>query len=640
MADDAASVLAPDAPWTDNSQPLPPNVAAPPQPAPQGGPTDDGAMMNSRGVAEPSAQPQPQPDQPTPGPATQDPEATVGAAHQGVLAKFLHSALDALGGNVTHRVVKDPDGTYSVHLDESTDKEKWGRIAAAVLGGAAHGLAVGQGPGGAARAVAAGFDSGSKQQQQINDQATADAKSKNENLTMKANHAMQDQQLIAASMGNQFQNFKDAKEQADWDLQLQNMSAEMIASPKNPKELAAFSAANPNLMSGHLGTDGSVLIPDPQADGSTRIWRVPPDQAKMKVPIDITYQEKYLDNDGNIQERQQVVPAHTHTGAEIATILKGNSLAGDNTIKTSLTLKNTKKDTDIKQQQADLKAKLQPSEIAKNQATAQAEQSRAGLQDAQTDKIKNGTPGGTPQPVDDPRFPPASNFEAGTEGINPMPKTGYKIPADTQKAARLSRNIQHNGSVIVDIMNRRPDLVGTINSLGTNWQQKIVGTKDPDLAALDGAVDQLAIASAGAHGSRSAQLVEGIHDGVLNHFKNGPDAVKAYTQGQMNSVQTFIDEENNYRHYGDAIGPSAAARAKAVAKAPPATQPAQPTPQPGNNQAVISNGQGGATPPAPTLQQLQSAGVPANAKSYHQLPNGTIEGWFDQQGGWHKLGGK
>jgi len=581
------------------------------------------------------------------------------------LAHIMDTVSNILGGDTTLHVTKHPDGTVEVTHDPSTTGEKWGRIAQAALGGAAKGMEVGQGPGGPARAAAGGIQTGMAQPQQRLDAANTEAAIEQKQLQDRANLVLTQQKLVTQILANKAAGLKLSQEEQD---QSNDEQDRYVNSP-NSVSLGTFgsvheAATSPNaalILKNH--PDGTLRTATAfDKDGNitgVHAYVVDRDWGNRRNDKPAYYPEQVAsDPDGKPKFEQRQIPINGDINSKIDTFVTGKQLAAAK-INADWATQQSKQQPKTADEQIRAKYNLMypndpvraaqeatheientpaiRAEIAAHQATAAAEMSRAGLQDAQTDQIKNNKPGGTPQPVDDPKFPPASNFDPGTEGINPMPKTGYKIPADTEKAARLSRNIQHNGKVIVDIMNRRPDLVGTINSLGTNWHQKVVGTKDPDLAALDGAVDQLAIASAGAHGSRSAALIEGIHDGVLNQFKNGPAAVKAYTQGQMNSVQTFLDEENNYRHYGDAVGPSAEARARAVARAPQAPGAA---PQSGGGAAAggAAGGgaaAGGATPAhAPAVRDPKGNITPPPG-AVPGFKNGQLVGYRDANG-WHE----
>lgn len=581
------------------------------------------ATMGGVPALPPPTQPTVTQQQPQTTPASQDPEVAAGHAHQSWLGHILDVVGSILGGDQTIHVTKAPDGTMTVTHDPSTSGEKWARVAQAAMLGGAQGLAHGQGPGGMANAIAAGTMTGAALPQQQLTAANEEATAANKQMMTKAQHALLDQQIATQQLQNKELPLEYQRQKQTFALEqigrLRDMGALHVANTKNPQEMAQFGNSDPLSMAAHTGASDDVMQPVAMPDGSVDWWRIPADRAKQLTTDRATWDEMVHDpkDYGNIITKTHVVDPGTETYGARALREKGAAATNEKVQTDAATYR-------VNKQKADTEALNAQGKPALTQAQTQEAQARAVEASANAAKARAtlpGLPGGAAEPIDDPSHPPAANFDPGTVGI--VPKNIGKIPADTAKAARLSRNIQHNGQIINELMTRRPDLVGTINSLGTNWQQKVTGTNDPDLAALDGAVDQLAIASAGAHGSRAAGLVEGIHDGVLNHFKNGPAAVKAYTQGQMNSVQTFIDEENNYRHYGDPVGPSTAAKARAIARAPGgATAP--PTPPAGGGATVVPPGAAvqGFTPMTPPAGQTRPG------YQYGTGPQG--KGWYKQ----------
>jgi hypothetical protein len=589
MADDATATPDPTA--------IPASVAAVP---PAGDPTGIPATL----AAPAAGSDMPTPMGTTPGTpvpaATGDPEVDAGSVHQNWLSRILDSVGTILGGDKTIVATKHPDGTVSVEHNPSTTGEKWGRVAQAALGGAARGMAVGQGPGGAGRAFAAGAQAGLAQPQQNLAAANAEAANMNAQQLATAQRALLNQQITINGWNIAHLSRDDQQNQANISLAhaktLQDLGAIPVAmNVKSGTELAGYGKADPLSVGAHVGVNGDMIYNEGDGQGGVNFYRIPADVAKQRTKTDDHWTEIKVDPDHPTQTLS--IEHLTEAGQDLvgARLTKhmAQNVANDAAIKQAQQAKVAQQEADTKALEAQGKPALTAAETTR--ANAQAAEASANAVKARA--TLPGLPGGTPQPIDDPNNPPVPNFDPGTPGINPK-KIGV-IPADAAKAARLARNIQHNGQIINDIVTRRPDLVGTINSLGTNWQQKVTGTNDADLAALNGAVDQLAIASAGAHGSRAAGIVEGIHDGVINHFKNGPSAVKAYTQGQMNSVQTFINEEDKYRHYGDPVGPSTAAIARAIARAPGAapaatTPAATGTPATGNtSQAARAPGAGG-----------------------------------------------
>jgi hypothetical protein len=117
---------------------------------------------------------------------------------------WLHHKLDqvgrVLGGGETITYTKDPDGNVTMTHTPSTTKEMWGRVAQAALVGAASGLQNSQGPGGLAKAAAAGVQTGAQLPQQRTQQAQQQVDFDNKQLLAKANriHIAQESAMLAA----------------------------------------------------------------------------------------------------------------------------------------------------------------------------------------------------------------------------------------------------------------------------------------------------------------------------------------------------------------------------------------------------------------------------------------------------------
>jgi len=111
--------------------------------------------------------------------------------------------------------------------------------------------------------------------------------------------------------------------------------------------------------------------------------------------------------------------------------------------------------------------------------------------------------------------------------------------ADEKKRADLAKNAMENLSNLEDIVNRRPELFGTVGGRISQLRQW-AGTDDPDIGALKNLSDNLGMVSQSAHGMRSAQHVEQAANSILNSYKNGPDAVKGAIATARKSVSTFL----------------------------------------------------------------------------------------------------
>lgn len=151
----------------------------------------DPNMIGPGGVVDPSTGTPPMALVATP--QAQQPPPTA-EHHLSWIGRVLDKVGSILGGDETYRIKKQPDGSFAISQDPSTTGEKWGRIAAAALGGAAQGLANSQGPGGFARAASAGIQYGMQQPQQQMQQQEQTVDFQNKQLLAKANRIQLTQQ--------------------------------------------------------------------------------------------------------------------------------------------------------------------------------------------------------------------------------------------------------------------------------------------------------------------------------------------------------------------------------------------------------------------------------------------------------------
>ena len=109
-----------------------------------------------------------------------------------------------------------------------------------------------------------------------------------------------------------------------------------------------------------------------------------------------------------------------------------------------------------------------------------------------------------------------------------------------RKQRDLGRNSIENLNVIQSTLDKRPDLIGVI--AGRVSQGKgLTGTNDPDLATINQALDNWALASTGAHGIRSVEARTDAKRDLLNSLKNGPAAVDAAINQSRNSLTQFAN---------------------------------------------------------------------------------------------------
>jgi hypothetical protein len=112
------------------------------------------------------------------------------------------------------------------------------------------------------------------------------------------------------------------------------------------------------------------------------------------------------------------------------------------------------------------------------------------------------------------------------------------LTGDERKRADLANNALHNLEDIGQRIARRPDLLGVIQGRITQGKN-LAGTNDPDLAAIDTALDNYALAATGAHGVRAVEARKDAKQAILNGFKNGQQGVQAAVQSARGSLQNL-----------------------------------------------------------------------------------------------------
>ena len=312
------------------------------------------------------------------------------AVHHGRIAQALNAVGTLLGGDTTYHIVTNPDGSVDATPQPSTPGEKWGRIAKAALTGAAKGFEVGQGPGGAQRAAAAGIETGMAMPQAQQDQTQALAQKMNDQnqqkLMFNANMALLDQRIIAARNDNERSGVTFSQQVQDHTLSfaktVREMGGEFAGSFKNNEEMAQQLQQN-KLLQAHLGTNG-MTVPITTFDSKgipngVDAWILPEDKRNQLNGADITIPLMKPDpnNPGKlIEDSPYVIPANTMKLGDIAGAIKSIHDNNNTMTTTAWNALNAVKETN-------LKAQMVPSEIAKNQASAAESAAGANLKTVQ-----------------------------------------------------------------------------------------------------------------------------------------------------------------------------------------------------------------------------------------------------------------
>ncbi len=344
---------------------------------------------------------------------------------KGVLAKVA----DILGPSEIAKVTQDPQtGDYMVSKQPATTGEKWGRIAAAALGGLATGLQNAQGPGGFARAAGAGIQTGMQQPQQQQQQAQQEASYQQGLLLAKANriHLTQTNYLLTQELANAKLEYT-AKQAA----MLEGIMAEYANNP-GAKEMAVIdpsdpdsvvNAANtvPGLMDSFLQKNNKQIMPLPGPDHKIHLFQTDMAWGKQRnnVPRTFYYVGKGEDGEATLLSRNVPVGGDTNENIDNSYLSASNALAtlNLNIGKANEAEANAKKQPNITnptelqlaiQRETDpvKKAQLQasltasqndPEAIARRNAqaaSARAENARADLTTQQLNILRGGTGAG------------------------------------------------------------------------------------------------------------------------------------------------------------------------------------------------------------------------------------------------------
>ena len=158
---------------------------------------------------------------------------------------------------------------------------------------------------------------------------------------------------------------------------------------------------------------------------------------------------------------------------------------------------------------------------------------------------------------------------------NSFGHTDLKPTADEDRRADLVEAMSGYADAVSDIARRRPELFGPGAGRFTQLRN-LVGTSDPDVAALKMYREQLGITQMGAHSLRSAQAIAPIADAMVNSFNNDAGTVVDTMERAKKGVQPLL---NPVRPTVTAApGSSLAGRVKPQA-APPRPQGVPPTAQ-------------------------------------------------------------
>jgi hypothetical protein len=136
-------------------------------------------------------------------------------------------------------------------------------------------------------------------------------------------------------------------------------------------------------------------------------------------------------------------------------------------------------------------------------------------------------------------LPGVSTDESGAP-VGPRISNANNAPSERLRRGDLAVNARENIASLKEIIQRHPTEFGSVLGRITTVQQ-MMGSNDPDIARIGVTIHNLALASNGAHGIRSAEGVKDTEDTLLNHFKTGPQALTAALNELDRSLGTFIE---------------------------------------------------------------------------------------------------
>lgn len=318
----------------DDTQTAPPS-SQPPAPIQTETPPGLTAMLPYQAIPESTGvtAPSPQPIQTDPGsPLT----ATIPSEtppnnpdierqyHEGWLRQKMDQAARVLGGGETITYTKDADGNVSMTHSPSTTKEMWGRVAQAALVGAASGLANSQGPGGLAKAAAAGVQTGAQLPQQRVQQAQQNVDFDNKQLLAKANRIHLTQQSVMEAAQARLANLKVDQETA----KVMNESLQDYQGRPGATDYGGFDPGDrngvidltknmPGAMDDYLGKNNRKAAVVLEADHKLHVigYNATDDDRWNDKPVEVPYND--MDKDGKPIISTKTVGPGTHRQGEL-----------------------------------------------------------------------------------------------------------------------------------------------------------------------------------------------------------------------------------------------------------------------------------------------------------------------------------
>lgn len=190
---------------------------------------------------------------------------------RGGLAGIVDEMRDAISGTSTSQIYQDDQGNKYIQHPDLTSGQKWLRVVGTAVHGAAAGLANGQGPGGGARAFAAGVNAGDQEaaarqarEQHMSEEVKQAQLDKYNFIKLQHDVASQEFALQRMKVTAQEQDVEFAQKQIDREHTLNSADLGIY---KDPADLARVREQNPNFWK-DVYAGNIVSIPEIAPDGT------------------------------------------------------------------------------------------------------------------------------------------------------------------------------------------------------------------------------------------------------------------------------------------------------------------------------------------------------------------------------------
>jgi hypothetical protein len=488
----------------------------------------------------------------------QPPPTVITPMKKGGILGVIDDIAGALVGKTRPELATDQDGNKYIKTQTLTRGQQWMRIAGEAITGAAAGMAAGKGAGNEGKAAFAGVQQGqqmAQQQKQDADKMTDEVK---QDKLEKANHQMLQMKMAENAWTLARDKVKATQEDIDFnDKQLKQLTdpiekggggGRIIGTAAYPGDIAEILKVQPDVMK-HLVQTGQLEIrnhldKDGNVAGITAIM-MPDSWGKTMLPAGTTG-HTFNAVTGKIEEFKYSDPVmagerDVHDAAAV-TSKQAFDEKQRKAEREAADLADVQSETNARNKE--LPGKMAQTAAATNMDNAEAAAARAkstpGAEDPEIAILGEGLAKGN---LSEDQI---SNREKNKTAIQAYltihhPNLDQKsifLDSGQRKQVNLANNAIHNLDDIQNRLQKRPDLLGKLQ--GRISQGKgILGTDDADLADIDRALDQYALASTGAHGVKAVQARADAKQSLLNGFKNGPAATKEAMNGARSSLQNL-----------------------------------------------------------------------------------------------------